>query len=338
MNPVRCARGALGDESFDIDVGLEKKKIHDESCASGLLAFDSRSQRRFSILSTFTISQSCRVGLVSFRSGRESVRRRCVSFLPSTDSLLVLFFVRAASAGLLGLGGVILGTLLGSHLTLGIVSTIYEWDLLLQWSLYVVCLATFHLMEFFTTALFNPESATYDSYLINHSVAYTVAALMSWTEFWIVYVVSERFDLQYLSIPRNLAVPCGLGLVVFGQCMRSVAMWTAKHNFNHIVQERRKSNHRLVTAGVYRIFRHPSYVGFFYWSIGTQVLLGNPFCAVAYAIASWSFFNKRIPNEERYLCETIFPKEYPAYMRRTFVGIPWIRGYDPVDKRKETPQ
>lgn len=48
-------------------------------------------------------------------------------------------------------------------------------------------------------------------------------------------------------------------------------MHTARHNFSHLVQDEKQANHELVTYGIYRIWRHPSYVGWFYWSIGTQV-------------------------------------------------------------------
>eukprot|EP00953_Heterococcus_sp_UTEX-ZZ885_P001785 1487-Heterococcus_DN1.PRE.1 len=34
----------------------------------------------------------------------------------------------------------------------------------LQWSLYAVALSTFHFMEFFSTALFKPDTVSYDSY------------------------------------------------------------------------------------------------------------------------------------------------------------------------------
>ena len=56
-------------------------------------------------------------------------------------------------------------------------------------------------------------------------------------------------------------------------CWFSAAMITAKANFNHVVQSDKKSNHVLVTHGLYGWSRHPSYVGWFYWSIGTQVML-----------------------------------------------------------------
>lgn len=44
--------------------------------------------------------------------------------------------------------------------------------------------------------------------------------------------------------------------------------------------------------------RHPAYFGWFWWSIGTQMLLCNPVCIVVYAAASWRFFSQRIPFEE----------------------------------------
>lgn len=63
----------------------------------------------------------------------------------------------------------------------------------------------------------------------------------------------------------------GLVMVIFGDCLRKAAMLTAGSNFNHIVQNEKSDTHTLVTTGVYGWFRHPSYVGWFYWSIGTQV-------------------------------------------------------------------
>lgn len=73
----------------------------------------------------------------------------------------------------------------------------------------------------------------------------------------------------------------------------------------------------------YKYFRHPSYVGFYYWSVGTQLLLGNPICAVCYSLASWYFFKRRIPYEERTLLK-YFPDEYPAYVTNTWSGLPFI--------------
>ena len=63
--------------------------------------------------------------------------------------------------------------------------------------------------------------------------------------------------------------------------------------------------HELVTTGIYKHLRHPAYFGWFWWSVSTQVLLGNPLCTCAYAYASWKFFESRIYHEERYLCVVV---------------------------------
>jgi protein-S-isoprenylcysteine O-methyltransferase len=59
--------------------------------------------------------------------------------------------------------------------------------------------------------------------------------------------------------------------VIAGEFLRKLAMWTAQHNFTHIVQDRRRDEHVLVTHGIYGYSRHPSYVGWFLFSVGTQV-------------------------------------------------------------------
>ncbi len=97
-------------------------------------------------------------------------------------------------------------------------------------------------------------------------------------------------------------------------------------NFNHYVQERRKTGHTLVKTGIYSLVRHPSYFGWFYWSVGTQVLLANPVCAVLYAVSSWKFFSSRITYEEFHLVK-FFGRENTEYQRRVSTGIPFVRGF-----------
>lgn len=43
-----------------------------------------------------------------------------------------------------------------------------------------------------------------------------------------------------------------------------------------------------------RYSRHPSYVGFFYWAIATQLLLGNIVSAIAFVFILARFFSHRI--------------------------------------------
>jgi len=82
-------------------------------------------------------------------------------------------------------------------------------------------------------------------------------------------------DKQYYSFSelKTFHTICyvGLAMCAIGEILRKSAIWTARDNFTHIVQQEKTQTHVLVTHGVYSWFRHPSYVGFFYWSIGTQV-------------------------------------------------------------------
>merc|ERR1712013_64978 len=116
----------------------------------------------------------------------------------------------------------------------------------------------------------------------------------------------------------------GLSLVIAGQGIRSAAEFTAGSNFTHLGAVDKRSEHRLVTKGIYAKLRHPSYFGYFIWAIGTQMLLGNPFCTVAYAAVTWKFFSERIEFEERFLVE-FFGAEYTKYRAVTPVGIPFIQ-------------
>lgn len=96
--------------------------------------------------------------------------------------------------------------------------------------------------------------------------------------------------------------------------------------FSFQVQCEKATDHVLVTHGVYSWFRHPSYVGWFYWSIGTQLVLLNPVCVVAYAVASWFFFRERVAIEEIMLLN-FFGQQYCVYQQKVGTGLPFIAGY-----------
>ena len=82
-----------------------------------------------------------------------------------------------------------------------------------------------------------------------------------------------------------------------------------------MIAAERVKGHQLVQHGLYSILRHPSYDGWFLWSVSTQLLLGNPICLPLYVYASYSFFARRIPFEEAALLR-IFGEEYAKYKKR----------------------
>ncbi|KAL7542954.1 hypothetical protein ACHAXR_012247 [Thalassiosira sp. AJA248-18] len=238
------------------------------------------------------------------------------------------------SFGRVALLACLLGTILGVNLVLclqlvlirlGILSKdiFGDWSddtlqLALQWTVYVIGLCAFHLGEFFTTAVFNPSVTSADSFMVNHSKAYTAAALVSWTEFCIRILF---FPSQ--NSPRIFSI--GIMFVIGGQLCRSWAMMTCGESFNHYIQQDKKDNHVLITHGIYSILRHPSYVGFYYWAVGTQLVLCNPLSTILYGLAAWTFFRYRISYEEETLKQLFPDGVYESYAARTYIGIPFIR-------------
>ena len=110
--------------------------------------------------------------------------------------------------------------------------------------------------------------------------------------------------------------------MVSGLTMRLLSFYTAKSNFTHLVQHDKKQNHRLVTHGIYKYVRHPGYLGFFMFSLGSMLFIGNYICLVLYFIVLSRFFKDRIEYEEETL--VYFFEEYEEYRRRTPTYLPFI--------------
>jgi protein-S-isoprenylcysteine O-methyltransferase len=152
---------------------------------------------------------------------------------------------------------------------------------------------------------------------LNHSANYTIAAIGSWGEYWLEAWLLGSY--KQVSMVNKL----GLVFVVLGQSVRTTAMLQCGENFSHNIAMQRQPQHRLVTHGIYAYLRHPSYAGWFYWSLGTQLVLCNPLCVLLYALVSWKFFRDRIAFEESTLLH-FFKDKYREYVQHSYVGIPFI--------------
>ncbi|KAE8149456.1 Isoprenylcysteine carboxyl methyltransferase family-domain-containing protein [Aspergillus avenaceus] len=221
----------------------------------------------------------------------------------------------------------IIGTTLGLSVS-GTISLLFLDTPLWRLPFFLASLCLFHFLEYYTTAAYNTRYASISAFLLSsNGWAYNVAHISAALECvlaWSLWPSASYLSWGALVPGFKIQVALGLVLIVVGQTVRTLAMVQAGSNFNHTVQVERKEDHNLVTHGVYSIFRHPSYFGFFWWGLGTQLVLGNVVCFAGYAVVLWKFFNSRIYREERFLV-AFFGDDYVEYKKRSWVGIPFIR-------------
>ncbi|KAF9998476.1 hypothetical protein BGZ80_011341 [Entomortierella chlamydospora] len=207
-----------------------------------------------------------------------------------------------------------LGALFGSSL---ILATVVKTSIPQFW-FFLAALGVFHSLEYIAIALFNPTKLKLDSFLLNHSPEYTLATVSGVSEFLI--------ELYFFPQMKTWGIlnKIGLVLVIVGQIARTLAMFSAKSNFSHHVEYYKEEHHVLVTDGIYRLLRHPSYFGFYYWALGSQLMMMNPICFIGFAVALYQFFSERIHVEEQLLIR-FFGQDYRDYKARTKTGLPLIK-------------
>ncbi|CAB3407768.1 unnamed protein product [Caenorhabditis bovis] len=210
----------------------------------------------------------------------------------------------------------ILGVVFGFALSYSIFYNNYKSSCL---SRYFAILAIFHFTEYVFTAFSNRRSLQPDSFLLNHSVGYWMAASTSWIEFLIELYIFPFMKSHSLSM---LGVLC----CIIGEVIRKTAMMHAGSGFTHKLAMAKRSDHVLVTEGIYAWMRHPGYCGWFIWAVSTQLILCNPICTFIYTYVTWHFFSQRIYDEERDLIK-FFGSNYIAYQNQVMCGVPFVTGY-----------
>ena len=112
----------------------------------------------------------------------------------------------------------------------------------------------------------------------------------------------------------------GVSLYAVGGVLRIAPVFVLGRRFSGLVAI--QPDHRLVTGGIYRVIRHPSYLGLLVnalgWGLAFRAGVGV-FIAVLMLIVVLA----RIEAEERLLRET-FGAEYDAYRARTWRLIPYL--------------
>ncbi|KAF1983049.1 isoprenylcysteine carboxyl methyltransferase [Aulographum hederae CBS 113979] len=221
--------------------------------------------------------------------------------------------------------GIVLGVTLlitSQNLTAYVTPFLLSRPRLWRLSAFLCSLALFHFLEFWTHARYNLPQATIETFLLfDNGIEYEIAHGTAMIE----TVITSLFFPEWQSWSSGSKIQLiGVGMMVVGQIIRTTAMMHAGPNFHHKVQIRKRKGHNLVQHGIYSKFRHPSYFGFFWWALGTQVMLGNKFCLGAYFLVLHVFFSTRIAKEEEFLVD-FFGDEYVQYKKKTWVGIPFYK-------------
>lgn len=184
----------------------------------------------------------------------------------------------------------------------------------IQICIYILSLCVFHQMEYLFVCKFHISSLSWDSFLINQSKEYVFTVTFSIFEHLLEWYFSFKFINPIIFL-------IGIVCMIIGHYFRISAEFTAGTNFTHIISTRKKAKHRLVKEGVYRFSRHPSYFGFYIWSLGTQIMCLNYISIFGFIYALNMFFKDRIAYEEEFLL-MFFGDEYINYKMETPTLIP----------------
>ena len=103
-------------------------------------------------------------------------------------------------------------------------------------------------------------------------------------------------------------------IVCIGVGIRLIAMRTLRGKFSFALLPQ----HKLITHGIYKYIRHPSYLGSLFIVLG--VSLWQPVGGIV--LITFAFFLARSVNEEVILSQN---PEYQEYMKRTGRFVPKIR-------------
>lgn len=118
-------------------------------------------------------------------------------------------------------------------------------------------------------------------------------------------------------------LPFGLGIVCFVAGLWFLYRSHVDLGPNWSVTLEVRENHRLVTRGVYRLIRHPMYLGFLLYGVGQALVVPNYVVGASYFATFGLLFALRVGREEQMMIDEFGP-DYVAYMARTkrlFPGI-----------------
>jgi protein-S-isoprenylcysteine O-methyltransferase Ste14 len=113
----------------------------------------------------------------------------------------------------------------------------------------------------------------------------------------------------------------GCLLIALGVTIRLVAVATLKQQFT--TQVTIMESHKIVETGIYKIIRHPAYLGYLASLLGIGLVLGNLVGLIALVVLPLAGILYRIHVEENVLL-AYFGSEYQEYANRTKRLLPGL--------------
>jgi protein-S-isoprenylcysteine O-methyltransferase Ste14 len=137
--------------------------------------------------------------------------------------------------------------------------------------------------------------------------------------YWLSFIIAS------VKIGRiynwNTFFVIGSVLVLIGLIIRVTSILKLKQQFTYTVTK--IENHELIETGLYRIIRHPGYLGQLIIFLGTSVCLSNWLSILLMIIPVLSGYLNRINIEEKFMVEQLGQK-YLDYRKKTKKLIPSV--------------
>ena len=134
----------------------------------------------------------------------------------------------------------------------------------------------------------------------------------------IIYVLSSILDFANYDLPNWIG---WIGAVLFGFSIWLLWRSHADLGKNWTPTLGIRSEHKLITDGVFKYIRHPMYSAHLLWAIAQVLLLHNWIAGYSFLIIAVPLYLLRVKNEEKMMTKQ-FGEEYREYMKRTGRVIP----------------
>jgi protein-S-isoprenylcysteine O-methyltransferase Ste14 len=129
---------------------------------------------------------------------------------------------------------------------------------------------------------------------------------------------TDRCDIWTLD--EDAVRYAGLTLFVVGSVLRVAAVFVLGRRFSGLVAI--QENHQLVTGGLYRVIRHPSYLGLLMGLFGWALVFRSAIGLLISLLLLPPLVARM--NSEEALLESEFGERYSEYRRRTWRLLPFL--------------